>query len=142
VHLLDTVRLQVWEQMAITFPQLRILFRIRAQPGIDLRGLATDLHITASGAGQQVDKLVEGGLLSREEDLVDRRRIRMELTELGQEAMGAISRASRSYLEAVFGVLSDAQLGRLARLLDQVLAASAHVDPQVAFEDDGESVES
>jgi DNA-binding MarR family transcriptional regulator len=139
VHLLDTVRLQVWERMAITFPQLRILFRVRAQPGIDLRTLARDLGITASGTSQQVDKLVARGFLLRQEDLADRRRIRLELTGLGQQAMGEISRASQSYLEAVFGVLSDAQLGRLARLLDRLLAAGAEVNPEVAPEEDSES---
>jgi len=139
VHLLDTVRLQVWEQMAITFPQLRILFRVRAQPGIDLCSLARDLGITASGTSQQVDKLVARGFLLRQEDLADRRRVRLELTELGQQAMGEISRASHSHLEPAFGVLSDAQLGHLARLLDKVLAAGAEVNPEVAPEEDRES---
>ncbi|MFH1487019.1 MAG: MarR family transcriptional regulator [Chloroflexota bacterium] len=113
--------------MEITLPQLRILFRVRARPGIDLRSLATELGITASGAGQQVDKLVARGFVRRNEDPEDRRRIQLVLTELGQLAMGDISRASRAYLVAILAVLSDEELDLLQRLLGRVVAAAAKV---------------
>lgn len=126
-HVLDSLRLRVWEKMKITFPQLRILFRVRARPGIDLRGLAADLGITASGAGQQVDKLVARGFLSRRDDPEDRRRIQLELTDLGQQAVGEISRASRVYMDAVLRGLSDEELDELQRLLNVVVATAADV---------------
>src|SRR3990170_2670354 len=47
-QILDPLRLQVWEEKGITFPQLRILFRVRAQPGIDLQTLAAGLGMSAS----------------------------------------------------------------------------------------------
>ena len=125
VHVLDSVRLQVWERRGITLPQLRILSRVRARPGVDLRGLACDLGITASGASQQVDKLVAGGFLLRQEDPQDRRRMRLQLADLGEQAMGEISSASRAYLEAVLGVLSNRELEQLSWLLARVVAAGA-----------------
>ena len=124
-RVMDPVRLQVWEGMGVTLPQLRILFRVRARPDIDVRGLAAGLGISPSAASQQVDKLVARGLLSRGEDPADRRHVRLDLTESGQQAAGEISRASRSHVEAVLSALSDDELTDLHRLLGRVLAAAA-----------------
>jgi DNA-binding MarR family transcriptional regulator len=123
-RLLDPVRLQVWESMGVTLPQLRILFRVRARPGIDVRTLAAGLGISSSAASQQVDKLVARGLVRRSEDPTDRRHVRLELTDLGRQAAGEISRATRSRIEAVLGALSDEELAELQRLLERVLAAA------------------
>lgn len=120
-RLLDPMRLQVWEEMDINFPQLRILFRVRANPGIDLRSLAEKMGISASAASQQVDKLVERDLLIRTNDPDDRRRLSLELAERGKQATGEISRASRSYLESALSVLSPEELADLHRLLGRIL---------------------
>ena len=120
-RLLDPMRLQVWEEMGINFPQLRILFRVRAKPGIDLRTLAEQMGISASAASQQVDKLVDQDLLLRKDDPGDRRRLSLELTERGRQATGEISRASRSYLEAALSSLSNAELSDLHRILGHIL---------------------
>jgi DNA-binding MarR family transcriptional regulator len=123
-RMLDPMRLQVWEEMGINFPQLRILFRVRSRPGIDLRTLAEQMGISASGASQQVDKLVARGFLVREDDPDDRRRLSLELTERGQQATGEISRATRSFIESALTVLSDEELRDFHRLLGRVLASA------------------
>jgi DNA-binding MarR family transcriptional regulator len=123
-RLLDPVRLQVWESMGVTLPQLRILFRVRARPGIDVRTLAAGLGISSSAASQQVDKLVARGLVRRSEDPTDRRHVRLELTDLGRQAAGEISRATRARVEAALSALSDDELAELQRLLERVLAAA------------------
>lgn len=124
-RVLDPVRLQVWESMGVTLPQLRILFRVRAQPGIDVRGLATDLGISPSAVSQQVDKLVARAMLRRDENPDDRRHVRLELTDLGLQAAGEISRASRAHTEAVLATLDDRDLEQLSRLLARVVSAAA-----------------
>lgn len=121
-RLLDPMRLQVWEEMGINFPQLRILFRVRAHPGIDLRTLAEHMGISASAASQQVDKLVDRKLLLRKDDPGDRRRLSLELSERGHQATGEISRASRSYLESALSTLTQADLTDLHRILGHILA--------------------
>ncbi len=121
-RLLDPMRLQVWEEMGINFPQLRILFRVRAHPGIDLRTLAEHMGISASAASQQVDRLVDRDFLVRKDDPLDRRRLSLELSERGQQATGEISRASRGFLEAALSSLSDKDLADLHRILGHILA--------------------
>lgn len=126
-RVLDPVRLQVWESMGLSFPQLRILFRIRNEAGIDVRTLASRMGISASGASQQVDRLVERGFVDRSDDADDRRRVRLELTDLGRQATGEISRAARGRLAAVLMPLSDDDLRQLKRLLERVLAGLTRV---------------
>jgi DNA-binding MarR family transcriptional regulator len=127
-RVLDPVRLQVWESMGVTFPQLRILFRVRVRPGIDVRGLANGLGISPSAASQQVDKLVARDFLHRREDPDDRRHVRLELTELGRQATGEISRASRSRVESVLTSLTDDELADLQRLFGRLVSAAATAD--------------
>ncbi len=124
-RLLDPVRLQVWEAMGISFPQLRILFRVRNQAGIDVRSLAAAMGISPSAASQQVDRLVERGFLDRSDDPEDRRRVRLELTDLGRQASGEISRAARGHVASVLATLSDDELRQLKSLLERVLSRAA-----------------
>lgn len=120
-RVLDPMRMQVWENMGLSLPQLRILFRVRARPGVDLGGLASALSISASAASQQVEKLVERGMLSRQPDLNDRRRLSLELTERGRLATRAISSAAHEYLEQLLDNLNDDELAELHRVLSHIL---------------------
>jgi DNA-binding MarR family transcriptional regulator len=128
-RVLDPIRLQVWDHLGIALPQLRILFRVRATPGIDLRGLAADLRISPSAASQQVDKLVERGLLERSPDLRDRRRLQLFLTELGTAATRAISTAAIDYVMSLFDSVADDDLLQFKRLL-QLLLDTAEQSPR------------
>jgi len=128
-RLLDPVRLQVWESLGLGFPQLRILMRVLAHPGIDVRGLATALGISPSAVSQQVDRLVAKDFLERNDDPEDRRHVRLQLTELGRQAAGEISRATRAQVEQVLVSLTEAELAELHRLLERVLSASEAVNP-------------
>ena len=119
-RLLDPVRLRIWEEQGITFPQLRILFRVRMNPDIDLRSLADGLGISPSAASQQVDKMVERRLLLRSEDPQDRRRLRLQLTPYAEESVGAYSRTASDYTSRVVSKLSDEELADLRRLLTKL----------------------
>lgn len=121
VSLLDPVRLQVWEDMCLTFAQFRLLFRVRNNPKIDLRALAGTLGISASAASVQVDKLVDRGLLDRSEDQEDRRRVMISVTEAGIQITDEISRVTYSFLDAILSQLSAEDLISLNLSLCRVL---------------------
>ncbi|MEZ4520058.1 MAG: MarR family transcriptional regulator [Thermomicrobiales bacterium] len=124
-RVLDPIRLQVWDHLGIALPQLRILFRVRASPGIDLRGLAAELRISPSAASQQVDKLVERRLLERRPDERDRRRLQLELTDLGTAATRAISGAAIEYVVSLLSEFSDDDLATFHHVLEVVLQAAS-----------------
>lgn len=128
-RLLDPIRLQVWDHLGIAQPQLRILFRVRATPGIDLRGLAAELNISPSAASQQVDKLVERRLLERKPDPRDRRRLQLTLTELGTAATRAISGAAIDYVVSLLSDLDDRDLKTLRHVLETVVQAASEAPP-------------
>jgi DNA-binding MarR family transcriptional regulator len=112
---------------------------VRTNPGIDLRGLASELGISPSAASQQVDKLVERRLLERRPDPRDRRRLQLELTELGKAATRAISGAAIDYVVSLLSELSDEELLTLERVLEMVIkAAEGKPAPSVPQIDDAE----
>ena len=138
-RVLDPIRLQVWDNLGIAQPQLRILFRVRANPGIDLRGLAGELGISPSAASQQVDKLVERRLLERKPDKRDRRRLQLKLTDLGVTATRAISGAAMEYVISLLSDFEEEDLATLQRVLEAVIrAAEAAPLPSPVQLDDSE----
>ena len=128
-RLMDPVRLRIWEEQGITFPQLRILFRLRANSGIDLRTLADGLGISPSAASQQVDKLVERGFIYRSEDPHDRRRLRLQLTPHAEESLGEYSRIAVAYCMSIVSKLTDTDLKELSRLLRVLTELNAPPPP-------------
>jgi DNA-binding MarR family transcriptional regulator len=120
-RLLDPMRLRLWEERDIAFPQLRLLLRIRMMPDIDLRSLADAVSISPSAASQQVDKLVERGFVARSDDPQDRRRVRLSLTASGEEAIGEYSRAATEYTTLIVSGLSEGDQRELVRLLQALV---------------------
>ncbi len=128
-HLLDGPRLHVWDERGITLPQLRILFRIRQQPGIGVRDLAQALGVSASNVTQQVDKLVTRGLISRTDRPEDRRHVALRLTPEGEHVAGEISLAARAYVRRLLEGLSPAEQDDLTRLLERLVELERRAAP-------------
>jgi DNA-binding MarR family transcriptional regulator len=125
VRLMDAVRLHVWDERGLTLPQLRILFRIRDQPGIGVREMAQAFGVSASNISQQVDKLVSRGWVTRTDRVEDRRQVANTLTEEGQVVASEVSQAGRAYLRGVLGHLSPEEQSALTALLTHVVAAAS-----------------
>ncbi|MBM2827099.1 MAG: transcriptional regulator, MarR family [Dehalococcoidia bacterium] len=130
-RLLDSVRMQAWERMGITLPQLRILFRVRNNPMMDARRLAESLSISPSAVSQQVDRLVTKGLLNRWDNPADRRYVCLEITEEGEQATGEISRASRDLIESILVIFTDKQLANFRKMLFSILEEFERLEPIV-----------
>ena len=117
-------------------PHVHILFFIAKQrKDVAVKDLAEMLKVTPGAVTQFVDALVEMDLVRREEDAKDRRIIRVRLTEL---AISKLEEFRKDYLASasqVFGILSDAEIKELVRLLDKV---DSHLALKKA-EDDFES---
>ncbi len=121
VHNLDLLRLRVWEERGITLPQLRILFILRAQPGMTTNALASQLGLSAATVSGLIEKLVKAGLVERRQDPEDRRLIPLHLTDAGWEIVGEISQGNRSYLGALAEDLGD-DLSTVIASMERIVA--------------------
>jgi DNA-binding MarR family transcriptional regulator len=106
VHYVETLRLRVWEERGLTLPQLRVLFLVRAQPGVTTNVLARHLGLTMATVSGLVNKLVQAGLVGRGQRASDRRFIPLTLTEEGTGTVGTIREGNRALLTAL-----EAQIG-------------------------------
>jgi DNA-binding MarR family transcriptional regulator len=89
-------------------------------PGQDL---PSELGVTKQAVSQAVDTLVSRGYLSRDTDPADRRRIRLSLTERGQQALGAVAAA----VEAVDRRLEERVSRQQIQTMRTVLIAMSEI---------------
>lgn len=103
----------------ITPQQHQALLAIRGQPGpekLSVGRLAEHLFIKHNSAVELIDRLVEKGLLSREEDPEDRRRMRLELTPHAHELLDRLTAVHVEEIRRLAPLLSAVaeQLGSLS----------------------------
>jgi DNA-binding MarR family transcriptional regulator len=99
-------------------PQVRILFLIASKPeGVSVKELAEVLSVTSGAVTQFIDALVEKGLVSREEDHIDRRLLRIKLTKFANDNFKEFKRDYFASVSRVFDPLNDAEIIQLTGLL-------------------------
>lgn len=89
----------------VTVPQLRTLLFVSRNPDVNLSALADHLGIGLTGASGMVDRLVRQGLLSRETDPNERRRIQLDVTPEGRARLDeAVAHTRESVNEVLAGL--------------------------------------
>lgn len=127
VAIVDPLRIRLWTECGLTMPQLRLLLIMRDEPGVTGGVLAERFAVNPSTITGHVEKLLQRGLVRREEDDLDRRVQHNYLTEDGADLVGRLERAAGHYLIAILERLAPEQLERLsAALSDLVGAAREH----------------
>lgn len=122
----DPIRLMFWDSRGLTMAQLRVMVLLRRNeqtPG----QLAELMHVTRGTVTGLADKLVQTGLLTREEDSTDRRSLRLRLTTDGRQVLAAIELASVAYMEQIFAKLPESTLAMFTSALEEFAAAAKAV---------------
>ena len=83
------------ESLGLTSRQVTLLWLIKTNPGLSLRELATEEHISAPALSGHVDRLEKAGLIARVRDEGDRRRVGLTLTDDGARLLRRV-RARRT----------------------------------------------
>ncbi|HET6448512.1 MAG TPA: MarR family transcriptional regulator [Conexibacter sp.] len=110
-------------ELDLTMPQMRGLFMLQSSDhGLPLTELAPTMGLSVAAAGRAVDGLVRSQLVSRSEDLLDRRIKRLALTAAGHAALARIAEARLVGLRRFAETLGDAERDALATALAAVFA--------------------
>ncbi|MGD0354007.1 MAG: MarR family transcriptional regulator [Dehalococcoidia bacterium] len=101
--------------------QVRILFYLaRKHDGVSVKELAEKLNVTSGAVSQFMDVLVEKNLVKREEDLNDRRLLRMRLTKQAKSKFADFKRYYFATVSRTFDSLSDEEIVTLLELLNKI----------------------
>jgi len=82
----------------LSVPQFRALAFLGRNEGAMLGDVATFLVLTLSATSKLVDGLVTAGLVARDSDPLDRRKIVLTLTASGQRKFAAVRQATADFL--------------------------------------------
>jgi DNA-binding MarR family transcriptional regulator len=85
----------------VTVSQLRVLMLVAGRADVNVADVATELGVHRSNATRVVDRLVRAGLLSRDADPSDRRRLVLALTGAGRGLVADVDRHRRTSIAAV-----------------------------------------
>ena len=111
----DPNRLEVWEELGLTMSQLRVLYMLQAEPGTPAGAVAAQLKVRPSTATGIVDRLVRDGLVRRERDDLDRRRVRIWLTERGMRVISELRARNRAVIWKIFRNFTEQELADIDR---------------------------
>jgi DNA-binding MarR family transcriptional regulator len=95
---------------AISLVHLNVLSVLEQDGPQAMRGLAEALDVSRASATGIVDRMAERGLVTRQRDTVDRRVIRVALTEEGGAVLGGLSAERREAVGELLDELTDAEL--------------------------------
>jgi len=92
--------------LGVTAGQVSLLFAINRNPGVGVRELAAYEHISPAGMSRHVSRLVELGLLRREDDPKDARRHGLHVTAEGQKILRQARSRRAAWLASRLRMLS------------------------------------
>jgi DNA-binding MarR family transcriptional regulator len=106
-----------------TRAQLGVMFMLSKHPSLSIKELAEQFGISSSATTQLVSAMVDEGLLTRTEDALDRRLVRIDLTPKGKKQLMLAREARATHMKHLFEPLSDSELAELLRLQQKMSSA-------------------
>lgn len=111
--------MQVTAEFDLSLSQLRTLFVLdHAHEPLAVNQIAEALGLSMPATGRAIDALVRTGLVSRNEDTVDRRVKRIALSETGQAVLTRIAEARAAAVHQLFDRLSPDELAAVSAATD------------------------
>jgi DNA-binding MarR family transcriptional regulator len=122
IGLLDPGRFTDLIQVSPT--QLRVLTLLRANPAMNVNGLAQTLRVNPSSASRLCDRLEALGFLRRQADPRDRREVNLRTTPAAEQLLADWSRCRREALVSVVARMPVSAREELVRSLRAFGAAA------------------
>jgi DNA-binding MarR family transcriptional regulator len=122
-------------EMNVSGAQYFVLMAIashQAQGGIGIRALADYLHVAASHATVEVNKLVTRGLLAKQAHPEDGRRVVITLSPAGKQALEQLAPFRQQINDLLFDGFDREDLGEMVRIFDRFVNNTARAQLAVA----------
>ena len=119
---------------ALDLGQVDALDLLAERDGCRMSELAEALRVDASTATRAVDRLEADGLVARRPAPDDRRAVLVQLTSVGAERHQALAERRRVVVERIVADFDEADLTRLAELLERMIASVDRVVREGALE--------
>jgi DNA-binding MarR family transcriptional regulator len=114
----------------VTLTQLRALVVIASHRSLNLGALAGQLGVHASSATRICDRLVNSGLLSREDRPDDRRNVQLTLTSRGKRLVATVMRRRKTALRTILGRIPAESRSAVLQAFQQFAIAGGEVPEQ------------
>ncbi len=105
----------------LSMPQFSILMRLYYHGQCGIADMSERMEITAAGASQLVERLVQSGLVRRAEDPRDRRARQLTLTENGREVIEKGIDERYKWVKRLVSTLSEEQRAEVLRVLPMLV---------------------
>ena len=113
----------ICKEYQLTMMEATIITFLRNNPGVDTAADITELRMLSKGqVSQAVESLVQKGLVARQPDSSDRRRIHLMLCEKSIPVTDSIDAIQREYLAGVFDGFSEEELECFTGFNERIMA--------------------
>jgi len=106
--------------LGLSVPQFRSLVLIERAAGTSLNGVAAHLGLTPPSVSKLIDGLSTRGLVTRRESAGDRRRVTIEITAGGAQALARARSAALKSLSRLLASMTDAELATVSRAMSEM----------------------
>jgi DNA-binding MarR family transcriptional regulator len=114
----------------ISMPQFGILIQLHYRGVCGMSEVSERFEITPAAASQLVDKLVQGGLIRREEDPHDRRAKCLNLTDKGRELIQQSIQERYRWVDQLTGTLTAEEREKITEALDIMNRATSKLEAE------------
>ena len=129
---MHTGRLDEWEAMDMTIPQIKTLVLLKRTGPLRMGNISVYLGRALSATTTVVDRLVDKGLVDRVSDTSDRRVVICELTGSGRQAVEAFWRVGRERLQSVADRMEGEDLEIVVRAFQLLRDVSDQIEQESA----------
>lgn len=112
----------------LSMPQFSILMQLHYKGACGMSDISERFEITPAAASQLVDKLVQSGLVQREEDPNDRRAKLLNLTEKGKELIRQGHEERYRWVDELARKLTAEERARISEALDIMTRAAQEME--------------
>jgi DNA-binding MarR family transcriptional regulator len=114
----------------LSMPQFGILMQLHYRGNCGVSDISDRFDITNAAASQLVDKLVQSGLIQREEDPHDRRAKLLNLTDKGRELIHKGVEERYRWVNQVAGKLTAEERAKVTEALDIMTKAARELEAE------------